>query len=490
MQHPRALSPQIDSREPRIFASTRRAAGGKCAGGHISPLAGQASRVKLGGVTQHPTLGIGLAGFGTVGSGVWNTLHRNGALITSRTGGGVALEVARILVRDPNKSRATTLDASPTLLTTDWRELVDAEEVRIVVELIGGTTTAFEIVAAALRAGKPVVTGNKALLAERGVELFSLSHETGVPIHFEAAVAGGIPIIRTVMDSFVGNRIKSFYGIINGTSNYILGRMTDGGLTFEDALAEAQALGYAEADPALDVNGWDAAHKAILLATLAYGFPIDPAHIHVSGIEKVKPADIHFAKRLGYACKLLAVIREHAEGGVEVRVQPSFIPNSHILASVHGVFNAVAVNGDAAGESLFYGRGAGQDPTASSVVADLVEAARGVRHAEGHRGFLPYRDRGEVIPVEDTATSYYVRFDVTDRPGVIADVAHILAAHGIGISGTHSPVNPDDPDAEFVDMVFLLHTCSFGKLQAALVEIATLDCINSEPVVFRIETLG
>ncbi len=441
-------------------------------------------------MTQHPTLGIGLAGFGTVGSGVWNTLHRNGALITSRTGGGVSLEVERILVRDPNKSRATTLDADPGLLTTNWRQLVDDPKVEIVVELIGGTTTAFDIAEAALRAGKPVVTGNKALLAERGIELFALSRETGVPIHFEAAVAGGIPIIRTVMDSFVGNHIQSFFGIINGTSNHILGRMTDAGLTFGEALAEARSLGYAEADPTLDVNGWDAAHKAILLATLAYGFPIDPGAVHVSGIEQVRPMDIAFATRLGYAVKLLAVIREHAEGGVELRVQPSFIPNSHILASVHGVFNAVAVNSDAAGESLFYGRGAGQDPTASSVVADLVEAARGARHVESHRGFLPYRETGALIPVEDTATSYYVRFDVTDRPGVIADVARILAERGIGISGTHSPVNPDDPDADFVDMVFLLHTCPFGRLQGALAEIEALDCINSTPVVFRIETLA
>jgi len=456
----------------------------------ISALEAGVRRGKFSHVTHHPTLGIGLAGFGTVGSGVWNTLHRNGALITSRTGGGVSLEVTRILVRDPNKSRATTLDATPELLTTDWKTLVEDPKVDIVVELIGGTTTAFDIVAAALKAGKPVVTGNKALLAERGVELFALSHDTGVPIHFEAAVAGGIPIIRTVLDSFVGNRIHSFYGIINGTSNYILGRMTDAGLTFEDALAEAQALGYAEADPALDVNGWDAAHKAILLATLAYGFPIDPAAIHVSGIEQVRPTDIAFAKRLGYAVKLLAVIRERAEGAIELRVQPSFIPSGHILASVHGVFNAVAVNSDAAGESLFYGRGAGQDPTASSVVADLVEAARGVRHVDGHRGFLPYRENGELLRVEDTSTSYYVRFDVTDRPGVIADVARILAEHGIGISGTHSPVNPDNPDADFVDMVFLLHTCPFGQLQAALTEIEALDCINSTPVVFRIETLG
>jgi homoserine dehydrogenase len=444
----------------------------------------------LGGVKSCSSLGIGLAGFGTVGSGVWNVLERNGELITGRTGGGVRLHIAKILVRNTAKARATTGEVPAEIFTTDWRKLVEDPAVDIVVELIGGTTDAFEIVAAALRAKKPVVTGNKALLAERGIELFALSKEHDTPIHFEAAVAGGIPIIRTVQDSFIGNRILSFSGIINGTSNYILGRMTDAGLTFEAALAEAQALGYAEADPALDVNGWDAAHKAILLATLAYGFPIDPATVHVSGIEQVRPTDIHFATSLGYVVKLLAFIREHPNGEVELRVQPSFIAQSHILASVHGVFNAVAVHGDTAGESLFYGRGAGQDPTASSVVADLVEAARSLRQANGHRGFLPYREKGRILPVAETSTAYYVRFDVTDRPGVIAEISGVLAKHRIGISGTHSPVNPSNPDAEFVDMVFLLHTCPFGKLQEALAEIESLDCINSAPVVFRIESLG
>lgn len=436
------------------------------------------------------SIGIGLAGFGTVGSGVWNTLQRNGELITGRTGGELTLHVAKILVRDLTKVRASTGTVPAEILTTDWQALVSDPAVDIVVELIGGTTDAFEIVAAALRQRKPVVTGNKALLAERGVELFAISKEMDTPIHFEAAVAGGIPIIRTVQDSFIGNRIHSFSGIINGTSNYILGRMTDAGLTFEAALGEAQALGYAEADPALDVNGWDAAHKAILLATLAYGFPIAPASIHVSGIEQVRPTDIAFAKNLGYAVKLLAVIREHPDHSVELRIQPSFIAQSNILASVHGVFNAVAVHGDAAGESLFYGRGAGQDPTASSVVADLVEAARSLRQNSGHRGFLPYRESGRILPVGETSTAYYVRFDVTDRPGVVAEIARVIADHRIGISGTHSPVNPSDPDAAFVDMVFLLHTCPFGKLQAALSEIEALDCVNSSPVVFRIENLA
>ena len=443
------------------------------------------------GLTVRPvdcsSLGIGLAGLGTVGSGVVLALERNAGLICDRTGGQVKLEVAKVLVRDPAKIRPVNLPAET--ITISWRELVDDPAVDIVVELIGGTTDAFEIVAAALRAKKPVVTGNKALLAERGVELFALSKEFDTPIHFEAAVAGGIPIIKTVQESFIGNRINSMTGIINGTSNYILERMTTAGLEFSAALSEAQALGYAEADPALDVNGWDAAHKAILLATLAYGFPVDTTKVHVAGIEQVRPIDIDFATRLGYVVKLLAVVREHPDGEVELRVQPSFIAKSHILASVHGVFNAVAVHGDAAGESLFYGRGAGQDPTASSVVADLVEAGRSLRQATGHRGFLPYRDSGTLLPVEDTETAYYVRFDVTDRPGVIAEVARVLADAGIGISGTHSPVKPDQPDAEFLDMVFLLHTCRFGQLQQTLAKIESLDCINSAPVVFRIEKL-
>ncbi|GAA5483838.1 homoserine dehydrogenase [Haloferula sargassicola] len=436
---------------------------------------------------QCSTLGIGLAGVGTVGSGVILALRRNGELIRDRTGGTVEMTVTKALVRDPAKPRAVSLPDET--LTTDWHELVEDPAVDIVVELIGGTTDAFDIVAAALRAKKPVVTGNKALLAERGIELFALSREFDTPVHFEAAVAGGIPIIKTVQESFIGNRIHSMSGIINGTSNYILERMTTAGLDFETALAEAQQLGYAEADPALDVNGWDAAHKAILLATLAYGFPIDPEKVHVAGIECVRPIDIDFAKRLGYVVKLLAVVREHPDGSVELRVQPSFIAKSHILASVNGVFNAVAVHGDAAGESLFYGRGAGQDPTASSVVADLVEAARSLRQATGHRGFLPYREGGRLMPIEETETAYYVRFDVTDRPGVIAEIAAALAGAGIGISGTHSPVNPETPDAEFVDMVFLLHTCSFGRLQQTLSEIEQLDCVNSTPVVFRIEKL-
>jgi len=431
--------------------------------------------------------GIGLAGCGTVGMGVLRTLKRNGALIQQRTGGMQSFVVKRILVRDAAKPRSEEFAAE--LFTTDWRAVVEDPEVKIVVELIGGTDLAFAIVTRALELKKPVVTGNKALLAERGREIFALSLKYNTPIFFEAAVAGGIPIIKTVRESFVGNRIHAMTGIINGTSNYILQRMSEAGLDFQSALGEAQKLGYAEADPTLDVNGWDAAHKAILLATLAYGFPIATEDVHVVGIQQVKPMDIEFAKQLGYVVKLLAVIREHKDHAVEVRLQPSFVSRNHILASVNGVFNAVAVHGDAVGDAVFYGRGAGQDPTASAVVADLVDAGASLADDLMHRGFLPWREEGKLVPIEQTETAYYVRFDVTDRPGVIAEIAQVLADFKIGISGTHSPVNPEDPEAAFVDMVFLLHRCPYGLLQQALQRIEDLDCVNAQPVVFRIEQL-
>lgn len=436
---------------------------------------------------ENRVCGIGLAGCGTVGMGVVRTLARNGALIRQRHAADVTLEVKKILVRDLAKHRSG--EVAPELFTRDWQAVVEDPAVAVVVELIGGTDLAFTIVARALELGKPVITGNKALLAERGEELFGLSRKFNTPIHFEAAVAGGIPIIKSVREAFVGNRITAMTGIINGTSNYILQRMAEAGLDFQSALAEAQQLGYAEADPTLDVNGWDAAHKAILLATLAYGFPIATESVHVLGIQQVKPIDIEFAKQLGYVVKLLAVIREHSEGAVEIRLQPSFVSRSHILASVNGVFNAVAVHGDAVGDAVFYGRGAGQDPTASAVVADLVEAASACGAEGKHRGFLPWSEGGSLVPIEDTETAYYVRFDVTDRLGVIAEIAQVLAAAKIGISGTHSPVNPEDPEAAFVDMVFLLHRCPYGTLQQALKMIEALDCVNSPPVVFRIEVL-
>lgn len=433
-------------------------------------------------------IGIGLVGFGTVGTGVWETIEKNGALMTERSQGKFSLSVVKAAVRDMSKKRIE--NAPDGFFTDDWTKVVESDDVDIVVELIGGTTTAFDIVAAALKLGKPVVTGNKALLAERGTELFALSREHKAPIHFEAAVAGGIPVIKAVQDSYVGNQIESMSGIINGTSNYILERMTTGGLAYPEALKEAQELGYAESDPTLDVNGWDAAHKAILLASLAYGFSIDPNEVYVRGIERVRSIDIEFAKGLGYVVKLLSVVKRHDNGSIELRTQPSFIPQSHILSSVNGVFNAVALKGDASGDALFYGRGAGKEPTASSVVADLAEACYALEASGSHRGFLPYSTEGKVMDINETETPYYVRFDVTDRPGVIAEIANVLANDGIGISGTHSPNDPENPDKDFVDMVFCLHTCAFGKLKETLKKAMALECVNSEPVVFRIENLA
>lgn len=429
-------------------------------------------------------LGIGLAGFGTVGSGVWKILEEHGRLIESRSQGSVVMEIRKIAVRDLSKKREENTPAE--LFTTSLMEVVENPSVDIVVELIGGTEAAFDLVTGALKAGKPVVTGNKALLAERGTELFAISKETNTPIYFEAAVAGGIPIIKAVQQSLVGNQIESIAGIINGTSNYILQRMTETGLGYAEALKEAKDLGYAEADETLDVNGWDAAHKAIILGSIAHGFLINYKNVYVRGIEKVTPLDIQFASDLGYVVKLLSLVITNKDGGIEIRTQPSFLSKTHILASVHGVFNAVAIKGDHLGESLFYGRGAGQGPTASSVVSDLVEATRG---SETNMGFLPYKETGNLVDIDDTATSYYVRFSVTDRPGVIADIASVLAKHEIGISGTHSPVDADNPDAEFVEMVFLLHTCPFGRLKLALAEVENLDCLTNRPVVFRIEAL-
>lgn len=437
---------------------------------------------------SHHQIGIGLAGFGTVGTGVWDTLARNGELITERTSRSLELCIKKIAVRDINKSREIAVD--PGLFTTDLEALVQDPEVQIVTELIGGTTKAFDLVANALRAGKPVVTGNKALLAERGRELFALSEKYRTPIHFEAAVAGGIPVIKAVQESLIGNRIEALTGIINGTSNYILERMTEASLTYPTALQEAKALGYAEADESLDVNGWDAAHKAIILASLAYGFLVDPTDVYVRGIQMVTPLDIQFAIELGYVVKLLSHVTEHPDGSIEIRTQPSFIPKKHILASVNGVFNALAIRGDTLGDALFYGRGAGQAPTASSVVADLVEAARGLLGKTPPRSFLPHLEKGKIKPIDETETAYYVRFSVKDQPGTIAEIASVFAKAKLGISGTHSPVDSENPEADFVEMVFLLHRCPFGALRSALEEVEKLSCITSRPVVFRIENLS
>jgi len=427
---------------------------------------------------------VGLAGLGNVGAGVYKNLEKNRALITQRTGADI--RVAKVAVRDLKRKR--DVEVPEALLTTDWQELVNDASIPVIVELIGGTTTAYDMVCAALKAKKIVVTGNKALLAERGQELFALAEQCGVPIYFEAAVAGGIPIIQVLQEGLVGNHIRSIHGIINGTCNYILTRMSQAGLSYADALQEAQDKGFAEADPYLDVSGWDAAHKAIILASLSYGFWIPPDKICVEGVDRVSITDFKFAERLGYTIKLLSVIRADENGLVEVRTQPTLVPLSHVLASVSGSFNAVLVNGDIVGETLFYGRGAGQDPTSSSVISDLCEAAAVHMHGARHSGFVPHGLYGKSKPVDDTVSHHYLRLTVDDVPGVLAQVATELGQRGIGISSVLQPEDLESTTGE-TSLVLMVHDARVGDMKQALDALRSLKCVRGEPTWMRVETL-
>ncbi len=435
--------------------------------------------------TSPRTIRIGLAGLGNVGAGVFKNVLKNADLILQRT--GASLQIAKVAVRDLKRKREVDVPAA--LLTTDWREITADASIQVVVELIGGTTEAFDLVSAALRARKIVVTGNKALLAERGRELFALAEECGVPIYFEAAVAGGIPIIQVLQEGLVANHIRSIHGIINGTCNYILTRMSQAGLSYADALQEAQEKGYAEADPTLDISGWDAAHKAIILASLSYGFWIKAEDVHVEGIDRISIADIRFAERLGYGVKLLSVIRADEQGRVEVRTQPTLLPLSHVLASVNGAFNAIVVNGDIVGETLFYGRGAGQDPTASSVISDLCEAAATLIYGSRHSGFVPHGLYGKSKPIDDTISRYFLRLTVNDVPGVLGQITTTLGARGIGIS---SVIQPEDleSESETTSLVLMIHDAKLGDVKAAMAEIEKLGCVREHPVWMRVETMA
>jgi len=434
--------------------------------------------------TSPRSIRIGLAGLGNVGLGVFKNLEKNRDLIRQRTGADI--QVGRVAVRDLARPRDAAV--AKELLTGTWQDLIADPDLPVIVELIGGTTEAYDLVCGALRAKKIVVTGNKALLAERGQELFALAEECGVPIFFEAAVAGGIPIIQVLQEGLVGNRIVSIHGIINGTCNYILTRMSGAGLSYEEALAEAQEKGYAEADPTLDISGWDAAHKAIILASLSYGFWIPAQDVYVEGVDSVSITDFRFAERLGYTIKLLSVIRADEEGRVEVRTQPTLVPLSHVLSSVSGSFNAVLVNGDVVGETLFYGRGAGQDPTSSSVISDLCEAAAILIHGPRHSGFVPHGLYGKSKPIDETVSRYYLRLTVDDQPGVLAQVARLLGDRGIGIS---SVIQPDDlgDTTGSTALVLMLDDATLGTARAAIDAIGALPCVQERPAWIRVETL-
>jgi homoserine dehydrogenase len=426
-------------------------------------------------------IGIGLAGMGNVGAGVYKHLTKNRVLLMERL--GLELVVKKIAVRDVKKARTVT--APPELLTSRWQELIDDPSIQVIVELIGGIEAPLQLILQAIERGKIVVTGNKALLAEHGREIFAAATKHKVPVFFEAAAAGGVPIIKSLREAFIGNHIESMHGIINGTSNFILTRMTEGGLGFQEALREAQEGGYAEADPSLDVNGWDAAHKAIILASLAYGFWVSTESIFVEGIEEITAADIRFAHELGYRIKLLAIIKADAKQAIEVRVHPTLIPESHVLASVNGVFNAIAVRGDVVGDTLFYGRGAGQDPTSSAVISDLAEAALAIVTPRSSFGFTPHELYGICKPITEIESQYYLRISVDDKPGVLAQVAGILGENGIGISSVIQPEQHDEAD---VPLVLMIHDATNAQMHTALTRIGALDCVKKTPRMIRVET--
>ncbi len=434
--------------------------------------------------TSSKQLQIGLAGLGNVGSGVYKNLIRNRDILHERTGS--YLEVTKVAVRDLGRQR--DVKVAPEKLTTDWRELVNDPEIDVIVELIGGDDEAFNLISAALEARKAVVTGNKAVLAKHGKRLIELSEEKNTPLYCEAAVAGGIPIIKAVKEALVGNRIDSIYGIINGTSNYILTRMTKAGINFAEALQEARDKGFAEADPSLDINGWDAGHKAIILGWLSYGRWLKPEEVSVTGIEEISAEDVAFADSLGYEIKLLGVIRQgQGDERIEVRVAPSLIPRTHILSSVDGVFNAVAVHGNVVGETLFYGSGAGQDATSSAVISDLADAAENLINEVGCTGFVPHGDYGAALPIEETLSQYYLRLSVVDEPGVLARIANITGENGIGILSVIQP-EPKEP-SKHIPLVLLLHDAAYGKIVDALGEILALEAVGAEHTLLRVETL-
>ena len=430
--------------------------------------------------TTTPILRVGLAGLGTVGASVWRRLASQKDLLRQRTGTEIA--VTQVAVRRAERAQEIGVPAS--LTTPDWRTLIANPDLDVIVELIGGTKEAFDLTQQALQNGKHVITANKALLAERGAELFATAQKHQRHLLFEASVAGGIPIIRALREGLVANRILSIHGIINGTCNYILTRMNEGGLEFKDALAEAKRLGFAEADDSLDVDGHDAAHKAAVLAALAYGFWVPPDKLYTEGLRAIDKQDILYARKLGYGLKLLAIIKTDADGAVEVRVHPTLIPQSHVLASVSGVFNAVVVRGDVVGDTLYYGRGAGGDPTASAVVSDLAQIAAHFPQEQKARNVGHEALHSRLKTMDEIVSRYYLRLLVVDRPGVLADVARVLASRQIGIS---SVIQPEAHAGETTPLVLMLHDAPESQLQAAVAEIARIGAVKAPPVHLRVE---
>ena len=423
---------------------------------------------------------VGVIGLGTVGTGVVKILQSNRALISRRL--GAILTLVRVADLDPEKARR--LNLSRELLTGDAQSLIEDPEIDIVVELIGGIEPAATYVTEALRRGKILVTANKALLAERGKSLFRLEEKCLRNILYEASVGGGIPIIRSLREGLAANNITSLLGIINGTSNYILTRMQEEGKSLPAALKEAQEKGYAEPDPTLDLEGGDSAHKLVILASLAFGGWIDLKKVYVEGIGEITHDDIVFTGELGYAVKLLAIAKQ-TSSGVEARVHPTLLPRGHLLASVRGIFNAIYVRGDYCGQNIFYGEGAGQGPAASSVVADLMEAARRIAFGSGYLPSSFQSNVGlKVRPFGKTECAHYIRVPAEDRPGVLGKVARILAAHDISIA---SVIQRGRKKKGVVPVIFMTHRAKEEALQKACRRIGELPVVHGNPLRLRVE---
>ena len=429
-------------------------------------------------------IGVGLIGFGTVGAGVVDGLQRNRKVMAQRLGVDPVLK--KIADVDTATDRGVAVD--PALLTTDAMAVINDPEIKIIVELIGGTGVAKTFVLAALNAGKAVVTANKKLLAEYGEEIFGTAERNGVDIYFGASVGGGIPIIRVLREGLAGNEIKSIHGILNGTCNYILTRMENEGLPFGKVLKDAQKAGYAEADPGLDIDGFDTAHKAIILASLAYGFHVPMQQVLVEGIRNLSAMDVKYAAEFGYRIKLLAVVKRDGDE-VEVRVHPTLVPLSHMLASVGNVFNAAMVRGDLSGDTLYYGRGAGREPTASTVIGDIGDIARNLMAGKSRYGrgvYLTNDGKLHMRAAGDIVSRYYVRLMVIDKAGSLGVITTILGKHGVSILAATQKAPPEElEDAGYVPVVILTHAARGAGIDAALREIRTAGVLNEEPVKLR-----
>ena len=425
---------------------------------------------------------LGLIGFGTVGAAVVKILQTNASLIEQRLGGKMRLHK----VADVDLERDRGVEVPQEVLTADANAVLDDPEIAVVMELIGGIEPARAFILKAMKAGKHVVTANKALLAQHGAEIFAAAQEYGVRIGFEASVGGGIPIIRSLREGLVANRIISLFGILNGTSNYILTRMTQEKKGFREVLKDAQRLGYAEADPTLDVEGIDTAHKLAILAALAFGIRVDLNDIFVEGISAVTPLDIQYSSEFGYRIKLLAIGKGDGEK-VELRVHPTMLPVHHLLSTVEGVYNAIYIAGDAVGPTMFYGQGAGGLPTGSAVVSDLVDLCGDIiKGIKGRGPHLPLvaSSQGAVKAIDEVVTPYYLRFTALDRPGVLSTISGVLGKHEISIA---SVIQKGRMVKEAVPIVMMTHEAKGSDIQRALSEINKLDIIRAKTTLIRVE---